>query len=123
MIEDLKDQLSKLKGISDGDQPNKLQQELEQLKTKLQVEATVGLYEHPEEHRKAKQNTFYVLIRTKKHYISPFLEWNQRTLKMLKQTKTAFSKSLGSLKYNAEIGYDPNEVASSIVEGLDVENY
>lgn len=65
-----------------------------------------------------------MLIRTKKHYISPFLEWNQRTLKMLKQTKTAFSKSLGSLKYNADwIGYDPSEVAASIVERLDVENY
>jgi hypothetical protein len=52
------------------------------------------------------------------------LEWNQRTLKMLKQTKTAFSKSLGSLKYNADwIGYDPSEVAASIVERLDVENY
>jgi len=84
----------------------------------------VGFYEQPEEHRKAKQSTFYVLIRTKKHYVSPFLEWNQRTLKMLKQTKTAFSKSLGSLKYSADwVGYDPNEVATSIVQGLEVENY
>jgi len=39
MIEDLNDQLSKLKVMGDGDQPNKLKQELEELKTKLQVEA------------------------------------------------------------------------------------
>lgn len=65
-----------------------------------------------------------MLIRTKKHYISPFLEWNGKTLKMLKQTKTAFSKSLGCLKYNADwIGFDGSEVVNSIVEGLDVEHY
>lgn len=65
-----------------------------------------------------------MVIRTKKHYVSPFLEWNQRTLKMLKQTKTAFSKSLGMLKYNADwIGYDSNEAATRIVESLDIDNY
>jgi hypothetical protein len=64
------------------------------------------------------------LIKTKKHYVSPFLEWNNKVLKMLKQTKTAFSKSLGFLKYVADwIGYDTNEIVSSIVENLDVENY
>jgi hypothetical protein len=43
---------------------------------------------------------------------------------MLKQTKTAFSKSLGSLKYVADyVGYDTVEIASSIVENLDVEDY
>lgn len=56
---------------------------------------------------KQKENSFYVLIKTKKHFISPFLEWSGKQLKLVKQTKTAFSKSLGCVKYQADyVGYD-----------------
>lgn len=73
----------------------------------------------PRKESKQKLITFSAFLTTKKHYVSPFLEFNGRTIRVLKQNRNSFEKCLGSIKYTMDlVSYDVKELASNAVGAI-----
>ena len=59
------------------------------------------------------------LFLSKKHYISPFIELKDKTIKVFKSTKNGFEKSLGATKHKFDwIGYDQESLMEKIVSSI-----
>ena len=60
--------------------------------------------------------SFSCVLLTKRHYISPFIELKDKFLKLYKNTKTGFEKSLGATKHKFDwIGYDTSALVLDTV--------